>query len=74
MSGAVSPGQAAEQQAGAAMTAEARSTRRAGRRRWVAAGVAGVVAAGVVAAGVSGAFGRPGHSGRRRGRPARDPA
>ena len=63
MSGTVSPGQAAEQQAGAAMTAEARSTRRAGRRRWVTAGAAVVVvAAGVVVAGVSGAFGRPGHS------------
>jgi peptidoglycan hydrolase-like protein with peptidoglycan-binding domain len=67
MSSTVSAGQAAEQQAGAAMTAEAGGPRRAGRRCWLLAGVvavvvAVVVAAGVVVAGVSGAFGRPAHS------------
>ena len=61
MTDTVPPGQASDQQAGEAVTAEATGARRRGRRRWVAAGVVVVLAGAAVAAGVTGAFARAGH-------------
>ncbi|MGA3150846.1 MAG: peptidoglycan-binding protein [Streptosporangiaceae bacterium] len=64
MSGTVSPGQAPGRRAGAVITPdEAGRAHRAGRRRWIAAGVVILlVAAGLVAAGVSGAFSGSGNA------------
>lgn len=64
MSSTVSPGQAPGRRAGAVITPdEAGRAHRAGRRRWIAAGVVILlVAAGLVAAGVSGAFSGSGNA------------
>jgi putative peptidoglycan binding protein len=64
VSGTVSPGQAPGRRAGAVITPdEAGRAHRAGRRRWIAAGVVILlVAAGLVAAGVSGAFSGSGNA------------
>jgi multidrug efflux pump subunit AcrA (membrane-fusion protein) len=67
VSGTVSPGQAPGRRAGAVITPdEAGRAHRAGRRRWIAAGVVILlVAAGLVAAGVSGAFSGSGNAAAR---------
>jgi len=64
VSSTVSPGQAPGRRAGAVITPdEAGRAHRAGRRRWIAAGVVILlVAAGLVAAGVSGAFSGSGNA------------
>ena len=68
MSGIVSPEQAADRQAGAAMAAEIRAARRRTRRRWVAVVVVVlIVAAAVVGAGVAGVFGSSGSPGAAAG-------
>ena len=65
MSSTVSPGQAPGRRAGAVITGDAAGgAHRAGRRRWLTAGVVIVlVAAGLVAADVSGAFSGSGQAG-----------